>query len=127
VGIPRVDSVDSRLVWIPLEKKFLVIYDARDGSLTQFGEFLRLTGREGVNVNSLAFGRDRVWAGTTRGAFVYDRRTRAWSQLAVNLDARLLDADVRKLQLHEKTVHFTLADKRTYALDVKANTWRQIN
>jgi hypothetical protein len=120
----RVDPCDRHLLWLGAAGKFLTVHDARDGALTDFDEFLRLVGKREVSVRQLAFDADRVWAATDRGALVYDRRTRYWSQLAVNLDASLLEADVTGVRRDDGRVVFTLADGRRYELDPEANSWR---
>ena len=121
----RRDLRERSLTWIAVKGNFLLRYDKRDGSLTGFDQFLRLVGCEGAEVRGLAFSERRVWAATDRGALVYDRRTRAWSQLAVNLQFDLVGAPVESVEIKSGAVLFTLSAKGCYALDLAKNTWTQ--
>jgi hypothetical protein len=121
------DPFEPRLSWIPLEKKFLVVYDSREGSLSSFADFLKMVGRKQVSVRGLAFTPEKVWAATSRGALVYDRRTRAWSQLAVNLDAELLEADVTSVRATQKCVIFGVKGSGRYSLELETNKWSKTN
>ena len=82
-------------------------------------------GCAGAGVRGLAFSPRRVWAATDRGAFVYDRRTRAWNQLAVNLMFELVATPVEAVALEGRSVVFTLSEKGSYALDLDRNTWQK--
>ncbi len=126
IVLRRPDAVDARLFWIGVERKFLALYDARDGSLTEYSDFLRLVGGGEVTVKDMAFSERRAWAATDRGAFVYDRRTRAWSQLAVNLDPKLLNAHVQRVDLREGGAFFSLKDGKTYRLDLCSSGWTEV-
>ncbi|MHC4917666.1 MAG: hypothetical protein ACYTGB_19490 [Planctomycetota bacterium] len=117
------DPRDRNLTWIAVKGGFVMRYDARDGSLTGFDQFLGLVGCAGVEVRGLAFCERRVWAATDRGALVYDRRTRAWSQLAVNLQFDLVAQPVESVEVKRGAVVFTLSEKGCYALDLVKNTW----
>lgn len=122
----RPDARDDRLLWIAVEKRFLYLYRAEDGTLTDYLEFARLMGRPELTVTAVAFDADRVWAGTDRGAFCYERRARAWSQYVVNMDMDLVEAPVEKVELTEAGVVFTVKGKGRFEFDVAAKKWRKL-
>jgi hypothetical protein len=125
VVLRRRDTADPRLFWIGVQGKFLALYDSRDGSLTRYDDFLRLVGQGKLTVKDMAFSADRAWAATDGGAFVYDRRTRAWSQLAVNLDPELLEAHVQRVSLRDNCAFFTVKGGKTYRLDLCSGSWTE--
>jgi hypothetical protein len=120
------DAAAPTLTWIAVEKKFVFLHNAGDGALTGYADFIKLVGRAEVTVAELAFGTDSVWAATDRGAFCYDRRTRAWSQLVINLDMDLVEANVEKVGLTEGAVAFTVKGKGRFEQDLKTKKWRKL-
>ncbi len=122
----RDDPGDKLLLWIALEKKFLVLFNAADGSLAEYKDFLKMVGRKEVTVTGMAYGTDSVWAGTDKGAFVFDRRTRAWSQLVINLDFDLLEARVEKVTLAKNAVTFIVKGKGTFEFNIRTKKWRKV-
>lgn len=124
----REDPGNAALLWIAVEGKFLALHSTADGRLTTFTDFLNLVGRKAVTVTSLGFSDGSVWAGTDKGAFVYDRRTKAWSQLVINLDFSLLDVPVESIQVDAEAgiVSFTLTGKGRFALDTRSRKWRRL-
>jgi hypothetical protein len=119
----RDDAVAPTLTWIAVEKKFVFLHNSADGSLTGFGDFIKLVGRTEVSVADLAAGTELVWAATDRGAFCYDRRTRAWSQIVINLDMDLIEAAVEKAELTEQGVAFTVKGKGRFEYNSKTRKW----
>ena len=109
-----------------MQKKFAMLYSSADGSLTEYKEFLKMVGRKDVSANNLAYGTDSVWAATDKGAFVFDRRTRAWSQLVINLDFDLLEAHVEKVELKDNKLTFTVKGKGRFAQDLKTKKWTRL-
>jgi outer membrane protein assembly factor BamB len=126
VAWTREDPVDKLLLWISVEKKYVLLFNAGDGSLTDYADFLKMIGRSDVSVNALAFGRDTIWAATTKGAFVFDRRTRAWSQLVINLDFDMLEAHIEKVELAGRKVVFTVKSKGRFEQDLKTRKWKKL-
>ncbi len=122
----KADGAAPALAWIAVEKKFVFVHDSEDGSLRGFGDFIKLVGRIDVTVAELAFGPDSVWAATDRGAFCYDRRTRAWSQIVVNLDMDLVEAPVEKVELTEAGVAFTVKGRGRFEFNAKTRKWTKI-
>ncbi len=120
------DPRDKLLLWIALEKKFLLRYNAADGSLTEYKDFLKMVGRKDASVTGVAYGTDSVWAGTDKGAFVFDRRTRAWSQLVINLDFALLEARIENVALAKSAVTFTVKGKGKYEFNIKTKKWKKV-
>ena len=119
----QADPADADLLWIAVEGKFLRVYSAAAGTLAGFDDYLRLIGRDRLDVAGMACGKDAVWAATDHGAFLYDRKTRSWSQCAVNLDLNLLDVPVEKVWLTEGGVAFRLKGRGEYELDLTARKW----
>ncbi|MHC4916971.1 MAG: outer membrane protein assembly factor BamB family protein, partial [Planctomycetota bacterium] len=126
VSWTKEDPVDKLLLWIAVDKNFALLFNAGDGSLTGYGDFLKMVGRSDVSLNALAFGRDTVWAGSSKGAFVFDRRTRAWSQLVINLDFDMLEAHIEKVELNGDKVIFTVKAKGRFEQDLKTRKWRKL-
>ena len=60
VTASRRDPRNRSLTWIAVKGGFVMRYDARDGSLTGFDQFLRLVGCEGAEVRGMAFSERRV-------------------------------------------------------------------
>ncbi len=122
----KADPKDKLLLWIAVEKKFLLLYNSSDGSLTDYKDFLKMVGRKDLNATGLAYGTDSVWAGTTRGAFIFDRRTRAWGQLVINLDFAMLEAHVEKVEFGNNKLIFTVKDKGRFEQDIKTRKWKKL-
>ncbi len=120
------DPRDAKLTWIAVRRKFLLLYDARDGSLSDFRQFQKLIGSGELTVKGMAFAADRVWAASDRGAFVYERRVKAWAQLAINLDFDLVSAPIEKVTCDGKSVVFNIKGKGRYALNRETNKWRKL-
>lgn len=120
------DPEDKLLLWIAVEKKFVLLFRSTDGSLTGYDDFLKMVGRKDLTVNDLAYSPDSVWAATTRGAFIFDRRTRAWSQLVINLDFAMLEACIEKVEYDKGKVSFTVRNQGRYEQDLKTKRWRKL-
>jgi len=119
----RDDPVAPALTWMAVDKKFVFVHNSADGSLAGFGDFIKLIGRTDVTVAGLAMGAEMVWAGTDRGAFCYDRRTRAWSQIVINLDMDLVEAAVEKVELIEAGVAFTVKGRGRFEFNTRTRKW----
>ncbi len=120
------DPKDKLLLWISVGKKFIMLYNSSDGSLTEYGDFLKMVGRKDVTANGLAYGTDSIWAATSKGAFVFDRRTRAWSQLVINLDFDMLEAHVEKAEIQAGRLIFTVKAKGRFEQDLKTRKWSKL-
>jgi hypothetical protein len=120
------DPADPDLLWIAVEGKFLRAYSAAAGSLNGFGDYLKLIGREQLDAAGAACGPNSVWVATDRGALVYDRKTRSWSQCAINLDLELLDVPVEKVWLTAGGVAFRVKGRGSYEFDAAARKWTRL-
>jgi hypothetical protein len=122
----QADPEDPRLLWIAVEGRLLCLFDAQAGTLSGSADYLKAIGREKLTASGAAFGKQSVWVATDRGALVYDRKTRGWSQCVINLDMDLLDAPVEKVWLTPAGVAFKVKDRGAFEFDAAERKWRKL-
>ena len=118
------DTGDPQLEWIALENEFVVFYERKLYTLTDFRDALDKAGLGGVTANAIGFAADRVWIGTTHGLFAYTRMTRAVEQYAVAM--RYVDANVSKVSVGEDAVEVTLdlgGESKRFRYDPQTDVW----
>jgi hypothetical protein len=93
------DPVQKNLTWYALREGF-AIADAEQKEVRQ--PVAGLLGEKGFVVSDVAFGKDKVWLGTDRGLFVWDRKEMFWSRFAVG--GVLLDVGIETISLTDETV-----------------------
>jgi hypothetical protein len=120
----RDDPVDKSLSWHAL-KSGLVLADARTLELKRYNELL---GEKGIAPSAIAFGPDKVWLGTNKGLFAYDRAGGFWTRFAVG--GNLVDVPVKAVSLTPEgklTVTIALPGKtpRRFEYDAADSKWSQ--
>ena len=80
--------------------------------------------------NAIAFGRDKVWLGTNRGLFAWDRKDMFWTRFAVG--GRAIDLPVKSVSLSDDGKTLSVSVEQTgqaasleYGIDT--HQWRQRN
>ena len=87
------DPVQKDLKWHGV-KDGVALADSKEREVAQFTEIL---GETQWTVSGIAFGKEKVWLGTNKGLFAWDRADRIWSRIAVG--GSLIDALVTGLTL----------------------------
>jgi len=117
------DPIQKNLSWYVL-KQGLVVADAEKRQLACITELL---GEPDFVVNSIAFGNDKVWVGTNKGLFAWDRKDMFWTRFAV--DGKFVDLPVKELSLDDGgnvLVSIEQAGKpRKFGYDVKTGVWAE--
>jgi len=109
-------------VWVAFPNR-LVVVDRRSGRRREYGEFF---GYAHWQPRCVAFDPERVWLGTDRGLFAFDREDGFWRRYA--LAGGRLEADIRKVTAGEGTVRVAVCDgrrTRTYLMTLETETWRE--
>lgn len=75
----KTDSVNGKLTWYARKSGGVAIADAEHKKVISPGKLL---GHENVQVNALAFDKDKVWLGTSVGLIAWDRELRFWTLVA---------------------------------------------
>jgi len=113
------DPVEKGLVWFGPE---LALADTERKEVQLFKG---LFGYDTLEVLGFAFGADRVWMGTDRGMFAWDRRGRFWNRFAVA--GEYLDAPVKAFRVRgdrcEVTIEAEGGKSLTFVLDAKTGQW----
>ncbi len=76
-GTAAADPFGRRLAWVALSDGFCASVDSNE-NITRFDDAARSRGLESLAVTSFAFTPKRVWAGTARGLYSFDRKARFW-------------------------------------------------
>jgi len=109
-------------VWVAFPNR-LVVVDRRSGRRREYGEFF---GYAHWQPHCIAFDPERVWLGTDRGLFAFEREDGFWRRYA--LAGGRLEADIRKVTAGEGTVRIAVRDggrTRTYFMTLESETWRE--
>jgi hypothetical protein len=119
----REDPVQKELVWYGIRDGFVMV-DANARTVKYVRDLL---GETGIVANSLAFGPDKVWMGTNKGLFAYDRKDMFWTRLAVG--GKGTEVFVREVIFADGTLHVfaenAAEEGKRYGYDPKAGTWRE--
>ena len=83
----------------------------------------------GLTSRGIAFGKDKVWLGTNKGLFAWDRKDMFWTRFAIG--GNMIDAPVKELALgegHKLTVAVEEAGKaqKKFEYDVDAQKWSEM-
>jgi RNA polymerase sigma factor (sigma-70 family) len=118
------DPVQAHLTWYAL-KDGLVLADQQTKEVKRINELL---GETGIVPSAIAFGADRVWLGTNKGLFAYDRKGGFWTRFAVG--GKLVDAAVKELTLSPEGVLSVTAQEagqatKKYEYDAKKTKWQE--
>ncbi len=118
------DPFAESKTWFALESQFLCLYDAEEGLLDDFADFIELVGRKGCTARDVLFREKRVWVATDMGAFLYDRADTAFTLFAVN--ASITSAPVERVTEEADGVVFVVADpagEKAYLFDPSTGRW----
>lgn len=98
------DPVVKNQNWLIYKKKF-VARKTKDNIYNYNKQLPADT--DSITVANLAFTKKHVWAATSRGAFVFDRKTEKWTEYAV--DGRYIAKEVNKIEVtREGTIEITM-------------------
>jgi RNA polymerase sigma factor (sigma-70 family) len=89
----REDSVENKLTWFAL-KDGIAIANAEERTVKRITALLDETA---FTATAIAFGPDKVWLGTSKGLFAYDRKGQFWTRFAVG--GKHVDVAVKDLAL----------------------------
>ena len=119
------DPVLDGVEWLIHEKKFLARVE--DGQIRNFEEFLFVRGFAEIKVNNLAFTPGTVWVATNKGGFCYERKTRGWTEYAINGEYFGMPVDSVSVAIGG-AVTFRLGvngEDKVYTLDTERLRWSQ--
>lgn len=118
------DPVQKELTWYSLPYGLAVV-DTAARTVRRYNELL---GEPGLLAGPIAFGPDRVWLGTNKGLFVWNRKNIYWTRVAVG--GTLVSLPVTELSLDDSGRLFVGVDqdgkRRKFEYDTVAATWREI-
>jgi ligand-binding sensor domain-containing protein len=116
------DPVQEDLTWYVLKEGIgLIDWDAR-----QVKRFTELLDETHFVVAAMAFGKDKVWVGTNKGLFAWDRKDMFWTRFAVG--GKFVDLPVKDLSLGaDAKLHVTSQTAgdtlREFLYDAKTGVW----
>jgi protocatechuate 3,4-dioxygenase beta subunit len=118
----REDPVRKDLTWIG-GANGLAIADATRREVKRYGELL---GEGGIIPTAIAFAPEKVWLGTNKGLFAYDRAGQFWTQFAVG--AEFPDVTVTRLDFSPQGVLSVTAQEtgktdRQFEYDTTTRKW----
>jgi hypothetical protein len=120
----RHDPVQNELTWYVLKSGVA----AANGKTLEMREFRELLGETDFVVSAIAFGKDRVWLGTNKGLFAWDRRDMFWTRFAVG--GKFLDLPVKELLLDEAgKLRVTVEQNgqpRTFEYAATVMAWKEV-
>ncbi len=116
------DPIQKNLAWYALNEGLAIA----DSQSKEVGHLTELVGETDFVVNGIAFGKDKVWLGTNKGLFAWDRKELFWTRFAVG--GTIVDAPVSDLTLSDDGIlHVTArdADGRTmlFEYDTRTGSW----
>jgi hypothetical protein len=116
------DTIQKNLTWFGGENG-LALADSQNRQVQRFHELL---GENGLVPSAIAFGPDKVWLGTNKGLFAYDRAGRFWARFAVG--GKMVDAAVKELALSAEGVLTVTIEEagqagRRYDYDTAKGKW----
>ncbi len=121
----KADPIQKDVTWYGLDKG-LAMADADRLEIKRFTEML---GETDIVVSGIAFDIDKVWVGTNKGLFCWDRKEMFWTRFAVA--QTLADAPIEDVSLTQDgllaVVVKPLPDQpaRTFLYDVKKAAWQE--
>jgi hypothetical protein len=119
----REDPVQKNLTWYAVQKG-LVVADAEKREVKPFTELL---GERDFGPSSIVFSKDKVWIGTSKGLFVWDRKDMFWTRFAVG--GVLIDSAVKDLELSpEGALSVVVQDgenQRRFEFDAATSKWTE--
>jgi hypothetical protein len=89
----KADAVDKNLTWYGLTDGVAVA----NAAAKEARRYSELLGEKGLIPSAIAFGGDKVWLGTNKGLFAYDRKAQFWTRFAVG--GKTVAAAVKDLSL----------------------------
>ena len=118
----RADIVQAHLTWFAL-KSGLALANTKSSELKLITELL---GERDFVPSSIAFGKGKVWVGTNKGLFAWDRKDMFWTRFAVG--GTVLDADIKNLSLADDgRLAVTIEQKpdasRKFECDTMTSKW----
>ncbi len=120
----RKDSVKEELTWYALPDG-LAVSDAKAQSVSRVTELL---GETHFVVTAMAFGADKVWVGTNKGLFAWDRKDMFWTRFAVG--GTMLDAPVTEIELtKDGALDVTIMqdnNRRQFEFESKSGKWKEL-
>jgi hypothetical protein len=119
------DPFQQDLTWYAL-KQGLALADAKTFEVKRFTELL---GERDFVPSSIAFGKDKVWLGTNKGLFAWDRKDMFWTRFAVG--GTMIDAPVKEVSLTEDgTLRVTTEGEakatRKFEYDTANSKWTEV-
>jgi hypothetical protein len=124
------DPVEKGVTWYTLKTGFAVAYADRK-VVKRIAELL---GEADFVVSGIALGKDKVWLGTNKGLFVWNRRDMFWTRFAI--DGKFIDLPVKELSLDEAgklliTIEQARSDgqaakSRRFEYDCATAKWREL-
>ena len=118
------DPVQKGLTWYAL-KEGVALGNAKTLEVKSFRELL---GESDFVASSIAFGQDKVWLGTNKGLFAWDRKDMFWTRFAVG--GKFVDLPVRGLSLTDTGKLLVTIERdaksHKFEYDTKALTWREL-
>ncbi|HRU06289.1 MAG TPA: hypothetical protein P5137_11015, partial [Candidatus Brocadiia bacterium] len=113
------DPVQTNLVWFGED---LAVADTDKKTVQRFPGFF---GHKTVKAIGIGFGQERVWVGTDKGMFVWDRKGRYWNRFAVG--GEHFEAPVTSFKTEgdawQVTVRLADGKEATFVFDAKTGTW----
>ena len=120
----KADPEQTNLTWYALNEG-IALADANSKQVKRFTELL---GERDFVPSSIAFGKDKVWLGTNKGLFAWDRKDMFWTRFAVG--GKFVDLPVRGLSLTDTGKLLVTIERdaksHTFEYDTKALTWREL-
>jgi hypothetical protein len=118
------DPIQKHLTWYGL-KDGVAVADAETKAVKRFSELLDASG---IAPSAIAFGSDKVWLGTNKGLFAFDRVGSFWTRFAMG--GTLVDVKVKALALSPEgvlsvKVAETGARERRFTYDTKSGKWSE--
>ena len=119
------DPVQARLTWYAL-KQGIAIADSEKYEVRRITELL---GERDFVPSSIAFGKDKVWVGTNKGLFAWNRKDMFWTRFAVGgtivnapaKDLLLTDAGILKVTVEEQG-----KPRRAFEYDTQTAKWTDL-
>ncbi|MFC1671688.1 protein kinase [Planctomycetota bacterium] len=129
--VTEIDTVLRRIMDTKVPGVEWTVYDklfvgrTQNKSLRNFEAFLEMRGTGEIEVYNLAFDTKHVWAATDKGAFCYERTTKAWIEYAVNKEHIGLPVHSIEFDKDGGIVFCMRIDgrDRTYVLNPADSTW----
>jgi len=118
------DPVQKSLTWCAL-KQGIAIADSEKKEVRRIAELL---GETDFVANGIAFGKDKVWLGTSKGLFAWDRKDMFWTRFAVG--GKFIDLPVNEVSLNDGGKLLVTVEKdqttRRFEYDSRTATWKEL-